>query len=137
MTQVQIRYYTLVQSILKVPLMISSKPNCLILLLCSIVLYAYNLVYYICWYIMFWCNHFCSVFVVVVLEEKLPPTVKIRKKSTARLLFRQLRIAYTVMMIIGHKHSLLGVQKMATAYTLAMQFMIRKTYLVYVLLVLK
>ena len=79
---------------------------------------------------MFWCNHFCSVFVVVVLEEKLPPTVKIRKKSTARLLFRQLRIAYTVMMIIGHKHSLLGVQKMATAYTLAMQFMIRKTYLV-------
>ena len=136
MTQVQIRYYTLVQSILKVPLMISSKPNCLILLLCSIVLYAYNLVYYICWYIMFWCNHFCSVFVVVVLEEKLPPTVKIRKKSTARLLFRQLRIAYTVK-IIGHKPSLLGVQKMATAYTLAMQFMIRKTYLVYVLLVLK
>ena len=67
---------------------------------------------------MFWCNHFCSVFVVVVLEEKLPPTVKIRKKSTARLLFRQLRIAYTVK-IIGHKPSLLGVQKMATADTLA------------------
>ena len=68
---------------------------------------------------MFWCNHFCFVFVVVVvLEEKLPPTVKIRKKSTARLLFRQFRIAYTVK-IIGHKPSLLGVQKMATADTLA------------------